>query len=54
MKYRRSVPTYEVQAWWGVGWAYVCPDFDNPGYSIVEWLSAFDPVMPAIRSEAAE
>lgn len=50
---RRSVPTSEIQAYWDVGWSYVCPDFDKPGHSIVEWLSPFDPVMP-VRSEAAE
>lgn len=43
---RRSIPTDMVSDWWGAGWAYVMPDFDNANHSIVEWLSEKAPVEP--------
>lgn len=36
---RKSVPTDSLESWWGIGWAYVMPDFDKPDHSIIEWLS---------------
>ena len=41
---RKSVPTKGVSNWWMSGWAYIMPDFDNPGHSIIEWNSDNPPV----------
>lgn len=43
---RKSVPTDELEQWYGVGWAYIMPDFDKKGHSKIEWLSDKAPVEP--------
>lgn len=43
---RQSVPTDQLQDYYNCGWAYVMPNFDQPGHSIVEWLSNSMPVYP--------
>lgn len=42
----QSVPTADLQHYYDCGWAYLMPDFDNPGHSKVEWLSDKMPVYP--------
>ena len=43
---RQSVPTADLQSYYGCGWAYIMPDFDKPDHSIVDWLSDKTPVYP--------
>lgn len=51
---RKSVPTEGVHKWWGLGWMYIMPDFDNRGHSIIEWLSDKAPVEPTAFKQASQ
>lgn len=56
---RKSVHHDELVDWYNCGWAYIMPDFDNPNYYKIEWLSTKAPVEPSHRvpssqKEAAE
>lgn len=42
----RSIPRDDLQTWFLADWAYVMPDFDRPGFYIVEWRSDTTPVEP--------
>lgn len=49
---RKSVPTQGVSSWWGAGWMYVMPDFENKDHSIIEWSYDTAPVEPEISSQS--
>jgi hypothetical protein len=44
---RKSVSTLGIERWWECGWAYVMPDFDHSGHSIIEWLGYEKPIEPS-------
>lgn len=44
--YRRSVPTNDIVPWVTVGWAVVCPDFDQPDYTVIRWTGTGEPREP--------
>lgn len=42
----RSVPRDDLQAWFLANWAFIGPDYDKPGFYLVEWRSTTAPVEP--------
>jgi hypothetical protein len=46
---RKSVHHDVLVDWYNCGWAYICPDFDQPNFYKIEWLSAKAPVEPSNR-----